>query len=255
MRLHILSDLHLERRGSMPLGPPAPEADVTILSGDIARGVDGVRWARERGGGRPVLYVAGNHEFYGHSLPGLVCELRAEAAGSSVQVLEDDAVVLGGVRFLGCTLWSDFELGGIEERERSMALGARLVNDYAHIQWDGDGGRGLTPQDTRAVHTSSREWLSRQLGQAHDGPTVVITHHAPLVRGRPEKSLWRAVAGSFASDLSHLMGADRAVLWIYGHTHRAADTDVRGTRVLSNPRGYAEKPVREFDPALVIELG
>jgi predicted phosphodiesterase len=253
MRLHVLSDLHLERRSSAPLPEAWPEADVTILAGDIARGVEGVRWARRRAGGGPVLYVAGNHEFYGHGLPALIEELRGEAADSDVRVLEEDALVLGGVRFLGCTLWTDFTFGGPEERERSMTVSGRLV--YGYIRWGGDGGRALTPEDTLAIHQRSREWLSCQLDCFHDGPTVVVTHHAPVVRGRPEKSVFRAVAGAFATDLDELMGAARVNLWIYGHTHRAADLEVRGTRVFSNPRGYAEQPVEGFDPACVIELG
>jgi predicted phosphodiesterase len=66
--------------------------------------------------------------------------------------------------------------------------------------------------------------------------------------------MWRALAGAFASDLTELMGGDRARVWIFGHTHRAADLDVRGTHVLSNPRGYPHEPVLEFDPGYVIEL-
>jgi hypothetical protein len=43
-------------------------------------------------------------------------------------------------------------------------------------------------------------------------------------------------------------------LWIFGHTHRAADLNVRGTRVISNPRGYPHEPVPGFDPGYVVEL-
>jgi predicted phosphodiesterase len=251
LKLHVLSDLHLEREAFA--APPA-DADVVILAGDVARGTRGIEWARGWAGAAPVLFVAGNHEFYGHALPGLVDDLRRAAEGSTVQVLEHDSVVIGGVRFLGCTLWSDFDFAGPEHRDDSMRVCARLVNDYEHIAF-GPAGRTLHPRDTRTLHVASRRWLAARLSEPHDGPTVVVTHHAPLIRARPRQALLRALGGAFASDLTDLMGGDRAAVWIYGHTHRAADLDVGGTRVISNPRGYPHQPVDGFDPGRVIALG
>ena len=251
MRLHILSDLHLERGA---FDAPRVQADVVVLAGDVARGTRGVEWARRWADAAPVLYVAGNHEFYRHTLPGLIGELREAAAGTPVQVLELDEVVFGGVRFLGCTLWSDFDFAGPEHRADAMALCARFVNDYEHITFD-PAGRTLQPRDTRVLHVASRRWLAARLAVPHDGPTVVVTHHAPLIRTRPAEPAMRALAGAFASDLTDLMGRERAAVWIFGHTHRAADLDVRGTRVVSNPRGYPDQPVAGFDPGRVIDLG
>jgi len=249
LKLHVLSDLHLEREAFA--APPA-DADVVVLAGDVARGTRGIEWARAWAGGAPVVYVAGNHEFYGHALPELVEDLRRAAEGSPVHVLERDEIVVAGVRFVGCTLWSDFDFGGPERRAEAMRICGRVVNDYAHIAHD---GRTLQPRDTRAVHVDSRRWLAERLATPHDGPTVVVTHHAPLIRTRPRQPVLRALGGAFASDLTDLMGGERAAAWIYGHTHRAADEDVDGTRVVSNPRGYPDQPVDGFDAARVIALG
>jgi len=251
MRLRVLSDLHL---GADPLALPEAEADVIVLAGDIAEGTRGVSWARDWARERPVLYVAGNHEFYGHELPGLIEELREQAAGSSVRVLENDEVTIGGVRFLGCTLWSDFDFDGRERRAASMELCERVVNDYKQIAF-GPDRRELRARDTRTLHISSRRWLAERIAKPHDGATVVVTHHAPLIRSRPPQAVHRALAGAFASDVTELMGADRVALWIFGHTHRVADLDHGGTRVLSNPYGYPHQQVAGFDPARVIELG
>jgi predicted phosphodiesterase len=250
VRLHVLSDLHLEHAPY----PEAPaEADVIVLAGDIAPGTRGVAWARTWAGGRPILYVAGNHEFYGGELPALIEELREAADGSSVHVMEDDEVVLGGVRFLGCSLWTDFDFDGAENRGRTMSLCERLVSDYGQIR-SSPGHRPLLAADTRALHLRSRRWLTARLEAAWEGPTVVITHHAPVIRARPDQPVLRAIAGAFASDVTDLMGGDRAGLWIYGHTHRVADLDVAGTRVVSNPRGYPHQPVDGFEPALVLDV-
>lgn len=250
MRLHVLSDLHLEQA---EFTPPPTAADVVVLAGDIAVGTEGVEWARSRFADRPVLYLAGNHEFYGGALPGLTERLRAAADGSNVRVLENDALTLDGVRFLGATLWSDFDIGGAEQRDFSMRVSERAMSDYRKIQFD--GGRPLRAEDTRALHLGSRAWLAAALAEPFDGPTVVLTHHAPLARGEPPRSpVMRAVGGAFVSDLTALMGAERAALWIYGHTHRPADLEHDGTRLVSNPRGYPHELVPGFDPGLVVEV-
>ena len=250
MRLHVLSDLHLEHA---PFTVPDVDADVVVLAGDVAPGSAGIEWMRRHLDGRPILYVAGNHEFYGNDLPGLTDRLRDAARGSAIHVLENDELVVDGVRFLGCSLWSDFDFAGAENRANTMRVCERLVNDYKQIRAS-EHDRRLRAQDTRDLHVASRAWLATRLAAPHDGPTVVVTHHAPLVRQRPENPLLAAVGGAFASDLSELMAGDRAALWIFGHIHRCADTDVNGTRVLSNQRGYPHEPVADFDPELVVEV-
>lgn len=250
MRLHVLSDLHLEHA---PFTVPDVDADVVVLAGDVAPGTAGIEWMRRHLDGRPILYVAGNHEFYGHDLPGLTPRLRDAARGSTIHVLENDEFVIDGVRFLGCSLWSDFDFAGAENRANTMRVCERLVNDYKQIRTS-EHDRRLRAQDTRDLHVASRAWLATRLAAPHDGPTVVVTHHAPLVRQRPENPLLAAVGGAFASDLSELMDGERVALWIFGHIHRCADTDVNGTRVLSNQRGYPHEPVADFDPELVVEV-
>jgi predicted phosphohydrolase len=250
VRLHVLSDLHLERA---PFTTPDVEADIVVLGGDIAPGTAGVDWACAWLGERPALYVAGNHEFYGESFTELPDQLRAAADGSGVHVLENDAAVIQGVRFLGCSLWSDFEFAGSSKREYSMSICERMVNDYRQIRGP-QAGQPLRAQDTLDRHRTSRAWLTEHLAEAHDGPTVVITHHSPIVRERPDNPLLAAIGGAFASDLSELMGADAVDLWIFGHIHRTVDLDVKGTRVLSNQRGYPAEPVSGFDPELVVEI-
>ncbi|MGZ4304249.1 MAG: metallophosphoesterase [Solirubrobacteraceae bacterium] len=250
MRLYVLSDLHLERERFTPV---PVDADVVVLAGDIAVGTDGVQWAREWADGRPVLYVVGNHEFYGHAVDELINDMRKASSGSSVRVLENDELIIDGVRFLGCTLWSDFEFDGPDQRTKSMLLAERAVNDYGQIE-SGSGGCPLTPDDTRQLHLVSRGWLTQRLADSHPGPTVVVTHHAPLIRSRPSSPVLRALVGAFASDVTDLMSGDRVALWIFGHTHRVADLELHGTRVISNPRGYPHQPVAGFDPACVIEV-
>lgn len=254
MRLNILSDLHLRQGG---LVPPRTSADAVILAGDVARPEQAIAWAREFH--RPVIYVPGNHEFYGSSLPATLAQLQSLAIGTDVQVLDRQVLVLDGVRFLGATLWTDFKLVGEGAvRERAIAEAARLVRDFSVIDSTERPGTKFTPLESIRVFRQHAEWLRQKLAEPFAGPTVVVTHHAPSPRSIHPRFVGSLLNGAFVSDLERLMGGNRVVLWVHGHTHDSFDYTVRDTRVLCNPRGYARDGVNEnafFDPRLVVDVG
>ena len=253
MRLHILSDLHLSQ-GAFVV--PETGADLVVLAGDIARPKEALAWATALA--KPVLYVPGNHEFYGSSIDGTRRELARLSAGTNVRVLDDDEAIVGGVRFLGSTLWTDFRLfGDGAGREAAIADALRHIRDFSRIVADDASGDLFTPEASAARFASHAAWLAAKLSSAHAGPTVVVTHHAPSrgsIHPRYADSLLNA---GFVSDVAHLAGGDRARLWIHGHTHDSFDYDLGGTRVVCNPRGYAKNGVNEnaaFDPAFTVDV-
>ncbi|MER1968844.1 metallophosphoesterase [Castellaniella sp. GW247-6E4] len=248
LRLHILSDLHLGVQG-MP--PPEVHADLTILAGDIARPQAAMQWAGALG--RPVLYVPGNHEFYGGDIAGTRQRLADLAHEQGVHLLDQGCLVFGGVRFLGTTLWTDFELFGPELRASAQEKTEAFMRDFQVIR-NTDGSR-YTPADACALFAAQYEWLDRALDEPFEGPTVVVTHHAPSMRSVHPRFADSLISAGFASDCTSLMG--RATLWIHGHTHDSFDYSVRGTRVICNPRGYFRDGIPEnpaFDPALRIDI-
>lgn len=129
MKIHLLSDIHLE---SGPYELPAGlDCDVIVAAGDIGVGLQGLEWLKTLG--KPVVYVAGNHEYWSKrenpvDMFDLQDQLRAAAAGSNVHYLENDAVVIDGVRFIGATLWTsygDFHPELLDE--------GKFMNDVHHI--------------------------------------------------------------------------------------------------------------------------
>ncbi len=229
MRIRVLSDLHLE---AWPFDPPAADADVVVLAGDIHNGPAGVAWAVARFDA-PVLYVAGNHEPYDGEFHATQTALRDAARGTRVRFLDCDETVLDGVRFLGCTLWTDFALWGEVGRSRALGKYAGWLVDYRAIRW---GDRAFAADDSIALHHAHRRWLQDRLLQPFAGATVVITHHPPHPGSIAPKFATHPLNPAFVSNLEDLMG--RARLWIHGHTHSAFDYIVRGTRVVCNARGY-----------------
>jgi predicted phosphodiesterase len=252
VKLNILSDLHLSR-GTLPI--PQNDADMVVLAGDIARPREAVAWAT--GFAKPVLYVAGNHEFYGGSIAGTVAELKRLCAQTGIRVLDKDELVLSGVRFLGTTLWTDFRLFGEgDERASAMREAQRFMRDFSRIRIDDTGEEPFTPAASAALFAADAGWLKRKLAEPHDGPTVVVTHHAPSRRSIHPRFADSLLNACFVSDAEHLVESSGARLWIHGHTHDSFDYRVNATRVVCNPRGYARDGVNEnprFDANFMVE--
>jgi predicted phosphodiesterase len=95
MRLHVLSDLHQE---FAPYRSSADGADVIIMAGDTHTGLNGIRWAQKEFDGRQVVYIAGNHEYYGKNLRGHLQHMRETAAGTNVHFLIGETCVLANPR-------------------------------------------------------------------------------------------------------------------------------------------------------------
>jgi Icc-related predicted phosphoesterase len=249
MRIRVLSDLHVDF-GTVTL--PRVEADVTVLAGDICPGKSALTWIRSNFPEQPIIYVLGNHEFYGGATPKLIDDFRQMSSGTNVHVIENDRFDVDGVRFLGCTLWTDFSLFGDPAIAGRHAAG--VMNDYRRIRVSPEFRR-LTGKDTARLHAHSVRWLRGQLDSNAATPTVIVTHHAPSSRSLDPVEAEELISAAYASNLDDLIATSRAKFWIHGHTHRSANYKIGETSILSNARGYADSPIdRGFDPALVIEV-
>ena len=262
MRLLVLSDLHLEIWGERaPCIDALSKPDVVILAGDIHTKARGPAWARATFPHVPVLYVAGNHEFYGDAIDKLSSRMR-EACETYVNVhyLDCCEFTLPGVRFLGLTLWTDLELFGAARKHLAMIKCKDLLNDYHLIKFAPSGSneyRKLHPIDTGRLHAEQRQWLKQKLDEPFSGRTVVISHMAPSMLSVPPVYASDIVSAAYASNLDDLVA--KADLWIHGHTHTSHDYEVGRCRVVTNPLGYPtrhglpENP--QFDPNFIVHLG
>jgi hypothetical protein len=184
-------------------------------------------------------------------MPSLTKKLLNEKDPGSVRFLECTEATFQGIRFLGCTLWSDFSIGG--DRAEAMQASQERMNDYQKIRVS-PRYRRLQPKDTALLNSASCRWLRAEVGR-DPSHTVVVTHHAPSVRSLdPEFSL-DPVSGAYASDLEDFIAEAQPALWIHGHTHYCVDYTIGRTRMVSNQRGYPHVPVSGFDPGFAVELG
>ena len=247
MKLHILNDLHVEFDDFIV---PETDADAVILAGDIGIGLGGLEWASKRIPDKPVIYILGNHEFYGHDIR-IVDQLKANAA-EHVHVLDNDEVIINGTRFLGCTLWTDFKLDGASGEKLAILNAKSVMPDFSIVSFD---SKNFEPQDSVHLHKQSRAWLSDRLDESFPGPTVVVTHHAPSSKSMHPRYRGNALNPAFMSDLESLMGGGRVQLWSHGHVHDSFDYNVFGTRIVCNPRGYSPRALNpKFRSDYVIEI-
>ncbi|OIQ85170.1 hypothetical protein GALL_330010 [mine drainage metagenome] len=156
MNIHLLSDLHLSVH---PFDPPQTDADLVVIAGDLGRPEQAMAWARQLG--KTTVFVAGNHKFYGSDLTTTFERLHAAAQGSLVQILERQTWAHQGVRFLGCTLWSDHRLFEGEARAQARQRAQSMIADFPRIAKT-PGGATLTPDDAQAEFDHAVAWLDTQ---------------------------------------------------------------------------------------------
>jgi hypothetical protein len=273
MKIQLLSDLHLEAHPHF-VPTPAPGADVLVLAGDIgsyqsgsllgAFGADAdFGLSRFSPWPVPVLFVPGNHEYDGLEFDLAHARLRQVCERLGIIWLEREAVVQGGVRFLGTTLWSDFEaLIGPDDtigealKQRDKAF--RAANFYLRKNHSLRDGQAILAEAVREQSLLCQQWLRAALVAPFAGPTVVVTHFAPSLQSAdPRYGLTPGTAG-FCNALDDLLPL--AMLWLHGHLHAPSDylhrsAGATDTRVVANPLGYARKQEQSrFQPEASIEL-
>jgi len=259
MILYVVSDLHLEESPFVPPQATVDAADVIVLPGDIHPGVESIRWARQAFGNKPIVMVAGNHEYWQGDWDQTLADLRAVAVDCGVHFLENDSAVIQGVRFLGCSLWTDYEYFGTDRKKEAVQSSKSYLPDYDCITVDG-GRDFLTPEHTIARHKESLAWLTGELSKDFGGSTVVVTHHFPHKNSCHPAfaiSLNTAAYGSkLPEDLLRC-----ANLWLHGHTHHNVNFRIgdskRYVRVVCNPRGvphlwYSSYENERFNPHMLV---
>ncbi len=242
MRINYFSDIHLEFGLS---DRPNTEADIVIAAGDIGIYDQGVEWLL--GIDKPIIYVAGNHEFYGYEYYDTMHRLKIKCANTHIHFLDNNTFIYQGVRFIGCTLWADLFIEGDKIAE---AL-CHSLNDFRKIHF----AEGMyNSQQFSQLHRQSKAWLEQELAKPFAGQTVVVTHHAPTQWSWYDSpSMIKKLA--YCSDLKELFHDYEIAVWFHGHTHSIGDYRLAGARILSNTRGYVgRREVEGFDLNKVVEI-
>ncbi len=282
MKIQLLSDLHLEAHPHW-VPTPAPGADLLVLAGDIGSYQSGssltdtdfglARFSPLQGWPTPVLFVPGNHEYDGLDFDVAHQRLRETCKRLGITWLEREVLVWPPgpanphpVRFVGTTLWTDFDAlapkeptsstpasGLLAQQLKSRDKAFRAANYYLKKNSATRHGEPMLAPALREQALVCQQWLTQALAQPFDGTTVVVTHFAPsLLSADPRYGLTPGTAG-FCNALDALL--PQAQLWLHGHLHAPSDYRTQGCRVVANPLGYARKNEQAaFEPSLCIDI-
>lgn len=256
MKIQVKSDLHHEFwwNQTRPYHPDikgpnyiCPEADVIVLAGDIVNTYTLESLISVYGScGKPVVYVPGNHEYYGvKHISDMRKILKSRLENTDIVLLDTDWKVINNVLFIGATLWTNLSN---PLRAHAIEYG---MNDFRYI-----GGMG-TAYWTQ-MYKDDKEFINKVLlfDQFRGMKKVVVTHYLPS---------WNSVHPKFAgSDLNYAFVGDcedileepwAPDLWAHGHTHESFDYKKGNSRVICNPYGYwGEELNSNFKPDLLIEV-
>jgi predicted phosphodiesterase len=251
MKVQFASDIHLESRRGFLI--ELTDSDIIVLAGDIGVGMKGIEFAARQTqiNNKPVIYIAGNHEYYRYDYDKLQLAMRSYADTMPLlYFLENDELIYRGVRILGATTWTDYIGDGTLPQEANMAFIEISLNDHRLIK---KGNRPFLPEDALSLHEESKVWLTKKLDEDFDGPTLVITHHAPSLITQHLHYDYGPMSTGFLSNLDDLV--KKADLWIYGHSHSNIDTMIGKCRLVSNQTGYKHENIPiPFNPNWVIDL-
>jgi Icc-related predicted phosphoesterase len=266
MRIQIFSDLHLDVAAIKPI-TIADDVDAVIVAGDTCesglKAFDQLR--RIVPMTIPIVMVMGNHEYYRRFLPIELALAKDQAAAFNVYLLENDSIVIGGgtvpgngtavggVRLIGATLWTDYAIFGAANVAAAMNACASAMNDHRLIGWQKQPWLRFRPQEAALLHHQSKAFLAEMLATPFEGPTIVVTHHAPHWDSVHPRFHSDPVTGAYVSDLSALIETYQPAIWVHGHIHTSSDYFVGATRVLANPHGYGPENLA-FNSELVVEV-
>lgn len=250
MKVQLLSDLHLEANPQAQFSP-APDADLLVLAGDIGSYQDRSQgpplaepdWGLQRFSPLPqyaswpvpVLFVPGNHEYDGRDWDETHRALRATCERLGLIWLEREVWTHRGVRFVGTTLWSDYDALPQHPRDKLY----RAANFHLHKMATQRGGALFDAAAMRELALECQAWLRCALSQPFDGSTVAVTHFAPTLHSADPRYGLTPGTAAFCNALDDLLPL--ADVWMHGHLHCPQDQRVGRCRIVANPLGYANK--------------
>jgi len=227
------------------------KADLIVIAGDLHVGIRGIEWLKSEYPEKEVIYVLGNHEYYGGSYPKTLNKIVDLSKDTNVHVLENESVEIAGIMFHGATLWTDFRLFG--NPRTYGVLCQQLMNDYKVIRRDPSYSK-LRTIDTYNLHMESMRWLDNSLKTSEAKTNIVVTHHAPSIKSVSKRHKKDSVTAAYASNLEEFILDHQPKYWIHGHIHTPVDYNIGNTKVICNPHGYINVGYNGHNRELILDL-
>lgn len=243
VRVHLFSDTH----GYNIANLCNVNCDIRVIAGDLDHGWKnfGMYAVAPK---VPTVIILGNHDYYGKSIDATQ-NLWRSLQIENLHYLENETIVIQGIRFIGATLWSDTN----SSPEEATAM-TRMIADYRYIRRNAITTEHITPADTTALFKVSIKYIEEQLKTKFDGPTIVVTHHLPTYNSVEPQWKGRESNKAFYSNQDRLILTYQPNFWFHGHSHSFFEGHMRNTEIRCNPRGFSDTPIEKFNPEYIVEV-
>lgn len=257
MKFRLYDDLHTEFAKFDQWPKDNCKDIVLLLAGDIGVGIGALGMVESMCEHyQDVILVPGNHEYY-HNIISDVDDQWSAVADSidNFHYLQNKTMVIDDVRIIGGTMWTSLQQGDWWHAFNA----SQKMNDYHIIRYRCEQTGNVRTFDTftsKKLFSQFKLHLEKELSTAHNGKTVVVTHHAPSEQSVEEKFKGSSLNCAFYEDMTRYMFLDNAPnFWCHGHMHSSSDYVVGNTRIIANPRGYAGDGINKtFDPNQVFDV-
>lgn len=247
MLVRLLSDLHHEHRGFVYENKGE---DIIILGGDIHGGCRHHQLLDTMPDNIPILFVAGNHEYYNDSFEAVNTYLKEiESFKPNFLFLNNSSFEYKGISFFGGTMWTDFKLYGLTSSKNTIYNCEMSINDFRLIQY-----KEVRFNTTDCINEYEKfnkafdDWINSSTSDTN----ICISHFLPSTRSVAPEYGTSQINAYFSSNQDDRI--EKVDYWFHGHTHKACDYMIGDSRVVCNPRGYPGESNTGFNPDLIIEI-
>lgn len=238
-KIGLVSDLHLEASNCEI---DSKNWDYLVVAGDLSSDLNLIEdfFSYKAPLDIPIIYVLGNHEYERRDVDSTPKKIKEMLSFSkNIHVLDNESIVIDDIKFIGSTLWSNFELDGIRAKEQAMKWAEQNVVDFYKIFKLDEFYRyvPINGNDMLKMNEKAYKFLEFELKKNDfSGKKVVITHFAPHKKSVHE-NYKHTISSYWVNHFEELLGYSE--YWFHGHTHNSFEYEVEGTVVACNPRGYS----------------
>ncbi len=213
------------------------DCDVIAVAGDLSNFKklgDKVTELCERFSDKPIVYINGNHDFWGSRREDVVSLMKFKMG----QHKNFDWVDIGesreycGRTITGMTLWFRKPINPILEFDFLDFYQIKKLRNWVY------------EENSKAI-----EYLETHLSE----DSIVMTHHLASYKSVAPMWVGDSMNAFFVCDLTSLIETKQPQLWVHGHSHEVCDYKIDKTRIICNPKGNTSEG-RYFNPNLVIDV-
>lgn len=235
-RIQLISDLHIEGEHNTIIDESL--FDYLVIAGDISANIADISYffSNIAPKQKPIVYIIGNKEHEGKKIDDVPSKIKdLLKPHHNVHVLHNQSVVIDDIKFVGSTLWTNFEGDKTTTKEENKKWAKRNVSDFSNIFRSPENNhrkyRTISTDEIEKEFIKAIRFLEKEINSAFIGKKVIVTHFPPSLKSLPVKSEYNL--SYWASNIEHII--NNVDLWLHASTHCTKEYIINQTTMYCNP--------------------